>query len=114
MSKKCIFSYLHQEKVLCYTQFKMYITLKTHILTKSTNFCEKNLEIMKIIFLISMKKNNKTFCRNKFLCVLRSPWETSEHTKTFFGQIFYYFFHAYEKYICHNFKIFSQQFAGII
>ena len=49
MSKKHIFD-LHQRKVLCYTQFKMYSTLETHILTKSTNCCEKNLEMIESIF----------------------------------------------------------------
>ena len=55
MSKKCLF-HLHQEKVLCYTQFEMHSTLKTHMLTKSIIFCEKNHEMIENIFFISVKK----------------------------------------------------------
>ena len=48
-------------------------------------------------------KKIKYFAAKQFLCVWRSPWETSEHNKTFL--LAKCFFHAYEKYICHNFKI---------
>ena len=63
-----VFFDFHQEKVLSYTQFKMYSTLKTHILTKSTNFYEKNPEMIKNIFFISVKKMIKPFSEN-ILCV---------------------------------------------
>ena len=44
----------------------MYSSLKIHILTKSTKFCEKNLDMIENIFFISVKNNNKTFCRKSF------------------------------------------------
>ena len=68
--QKIVLYDLHQEKVHCYTQFKMYSTLKTHILTKSKKNCEKSLKIIKNISVIGVrKKNNKTFCQKKSFSV---------------------------------------------
>ena len=44
----------------------MYYLSKTHILTKSTNLCEKDLEMMENVFFIGIDKNNKAFCRKSF------------------------------------------------
>ena len=73
---------------LTYTQFKMYSRLKTHILTKSINFSEKKLKNRKYIFHKRDKKIMKHFSEKKIKCDLRRPWETSAHTKTFFGNFF--------------------------
>ena len=69
--QKTEFLDLHQEKVLQYTQFKMYSSLKTHILTKSTNFLrEKNLEMKEYIFLLGgRKKIIKHFAKKVFVCL---------------------------------------------
>ena len=56
-------------------------------MTKSTNFCEKNLEIIKMVFFI--KKIMKIVPKN--ISVFGGlTFETSEHTKTFFNQMFYF------------------------
>ena len=60
---------LHQEKVLCYTQFQMYSTLKTRILTKSTFFFVK---LTKNYF-HEHEKNNQTFGQKKVLVCLEGP-----------------------------------------
>ena len=50
----------------CYTQFKIYSSLKTHNLTKSTFFCKKNLELIENIFFIRLKKIINHFVKKKF------------------------------------------------
>ena len=70
---KNVFFYLHQEKVLCYTQFKIYSTLKTHILIKSINFCEKSFKQSKRTFKSVKKKIIKHNCQKKFFVCLEEP-----------------------------------------
>ena len=108
-----IFFDLHQEIVLCYTQFKMYPTLKTHTLTKSTNFCKKNLEMKTNIFFISVEKKHvakKSF--SEFGGAHGRPLNT---LKLFFWQnVNYFYFTLMKNTFAIISRFLSQQIADII
>ena len=99
--QKTKFLYLHQEKVLCYTQFKMYYNLKIHIFTKSTFFCDKNLEIIDIIYLKTVGKKIIKHFTEKSLSVFGEAHGRPLNTLNFFWPMVLFFF-------------FSHKFAGII
>ena len=99
--RKNVFFDLHQEQVDRYTQLKMYSTLKTHILTKSTNFGKKSRNDQKI-FSISVKKH---FAEKSFSVFGGAHGRPLNTLKLFFGKMFYCFvLHAFEKYVCLHLK----------
>ena len=74
----------------------------------------KNLNAGKCIFHKREQKIIQHFAEKSFSVFGGAHGRPLNTLKLFLAKCFIIFFHAYEKYICHHFKIFSQQLAGII
>ena len=80
-------------------------TLKTHILTKTKKIVKKSWNYQKYIFHKREEKNTKKNCQKKVLVYFEEPMgDLWTHKNYFWQNVLLFFFHAYEKYICHYFK----------
>ena len=85
-------------------------------MTKSTNFCEKNPEIIDNVFFIRIEEEKiKNVAEKSFSVFVGLTCETFKHTSTFFGKIFNNFFKVPMKntyYIISRFV--SQHFVDLV
>ena len=100
---------------MCYADFKMLYSKKSHSLKISENGCIKNLEMIESKLFMNVKKNYKTFCQTSFCVFGGAPLNASKHTKAFFREMFNYLFSMFmNNAFSINSRFFTQKMSNYV